>query len=461
MNHNPADGLEADILVVDDMPDNIRFLSTLLGEQGYGVRKALNGQMALTAVKAALPDLILLDITMPGMNGYEVCQQLKADPETEGIPVIFLSALDDVLDKVRAFRLGAVDYITKPFQFEEVLARLNTQLALKKLQTQLKQQNKKLTQALQELKQAQTELIQREKMVGLGNLVAGVTHEINNPINFISGNLQPARDYMHALLDLVQRYQQECPHPSAFLQEAIEQVDLPYLAADLPKLMDSMQAGADRIRSIVLALRIFSRLGEAELKSVNLHEGLESTLLLLQHRLKGDQTRPDIKVIRNYGNLPMVTCYASQLNQVFLNLLTNAIDAIDVMMANGKVDAGNQAFVEPAIPEISSRAGDHPMPPYTIVIQTQLMPDAKVQIGIRDNGVGIPEAMQAHLFDPFFTTKPVGQGLGLGLATSYQIIERHGGRLICQSQPDRGTEFMIEIPLSQNGSDFQENQLAG
>lgn len=426
MNDILASRAKADILVVDDHPDNIRFLSIILLEQGYNVRKALNGQMALTAVKTVLPDLILLDITMPGMDGYEVCKHLKENDRTRSIPVIFLSALDDVLDKVKAFKVGGVDYITKPFQLEEVLARIQTQLTIRNLQTQLQAQNAQLKQALGELEKAQAQLVHKKKMDGLGQLVAGISHEINNPISFIYGNIAPAREYIQDLLNIINLYQQEYPNPTPTIQKAIQDIDLDFLILDLPKIIDAMQTGAERIRTIILGLHIFSRLNESDIKLVDIHEGIDSTLVLLQHRLIKSESRPEIKVIKEYGNIPQVTCYASQVNQVFLNLLNNAIDALE-----------------------SRNGQDSPQSPIpTIWICTLVTTSATVTIRIKDNGVGMTESVQSSLFEPFFTTKPVGKGTGLGLLSSYQIVvEKHKGRLTCDSSPGQGAEFVVEIPV--------------
>lgn len=426
MNYKPDTIFKADILIVDDTPDNLRFLSSLLLDAGYNVRKATNGQMALTAVKTVHPDLILLDVNMPGMSGYEVCEHLKKDSQTSSVPVIFLSALDDVMDKVKAFKVGGADYITKPFKIEEVLARIQNQLTIKSLQIELQSQNTQLQQALNELKKAQAQLVQKEKMLGLGQLAAGMAHEINNSIGFVSSNLEPASKYIQDLLDLINLYQQEYPNPSIPIQEAIQEIDLDFLSLDIRKLMGSMQAGAERISTMILALRIFSRLNESDIKAVDIHDGLDSTLLLLQHRLRKEGKCPEIKVIKHYGNLPLVTCYASQLNQVFFNLLNNAIDAIEIGIKKG-------------LPELS-------IP--TIWINTELTACKTVIIQIKDNGVGIAEEVRSRLFDPFFTTKPVGQGSGLGLVTSYEIVvEKHKGQLRCNSLPGQGAEFTIEIPV--------------
>jgi signal transduction histidine kinase len=417
-------GSKADILVVDDIPDNVRILSTMLLKQGYHVRKAISGQMALMAVRTMIPDLILLDINMPDISGYEVCQELRNDRQTARIPVIFLSALDDVLDKVKAFQVGGTDYVTKPFQIEEVLARIQHQLTIQELQTQLDVQNQQLQQALNHLKATQVQLIQKEKLVGLGQFVAGIAHEFNNPISFIAGNLAPAREYIQDLLKLVKLYQAEYPQPTPAIQQVREEIDLEFLLLDLKKLMDSMQTGVERVRTIVLALRIFSHLDESDIKPVDVHDGIDSTLLLLNHRLTIQEPFSQIKIIKNYGNLPIVTCYAKQLNQVFFNLLSNAIDALQIASQRQP-----DAFYEP-----------------TIWIETEVVDRDIIQISIRDNGLGIPEPIKARLFEPFFTTKPVGHGTGLGLPTSYQIIVgKHGGTLVCHTSSE-GTEFKIQIP---------------
>jgi len=330
------------------------------------------------------------------------------------------------MDKVKAFKVGGIDYITKPFKIEEVLARIQNQLTIKNLQNELQAQNTQLQQTLNELKKAQAQLVQKEKMLGLGQLAAGMAHEINNSIGFVSSNLEPASEYIQDLLNLINLYQQEYPNPSISIQEAIQEIDLDFLSLDIKKIMGSMQTGAERISTMILALRIFSRLNESDIKAVDIHEGLDSTLLLLQHRLRKERKCPEIKVIKQYGNLPLVTCYASQLNQVFFNLLNNAIDAID-------------SGLEKGITELSSP---------TIWINTELTAYKTVKIQIKDNGIGIDEKVRSRLFNPFFTTKPVGQGSGLGLVTSYEIVvEKHKGELRCNSLPGEGAEFTIEIPV--------------
>jgi signal transduction histidine kinase len=294
-------------------------------------------------------------------------------------------------------------------------------------QKTLQQQAHTLSQALRQLQQTQIHLVQTEKMSSLGQLVAGVAHEINNPISFVYGNLTYAHQYSEDLLKLLQLYQQHYPHPAPEIQQQAEAIEINFLIQDLPKLLTSMQVGADRIIQIVRSLRSFSRLDEAEKKAVNIHEGIDSTLMILEHRLKAGPKRPAIKVTKAYGDLPLVECYPGQLNQVFMNILTNAIDAIEESFDNKGQKINFQ-----------------------IRIWTQLSADHQVLIGIADNGSGIPQNQIQRLFDPFFTTKPIGKGTGLGLAISYQIItEKHQGKLQCISFPGKGAEFVIEFPLHQ------------
>ncbi|MEH2083393.1 MAG: response regulator [Nostoc sp.] len=441
MHLNQTNHQKKNILVVDDTPDNLRLLSAMLTAQGFEVRKALNGKMALTACQMVLPDVILLDINMPGMDGYQVCQQLKADNKTSEVPVIFISALDDVVDKVKAFDVGGVDYIAKPFHGAEVVLRIENQINLRLLQVKLQEKNFLLQQALDNLKASQVQQIQNEKMVALGQLVAGLAHEINNPISFIYGNLQYTGQYVEDLVKMIEVYQQEYPKPTPKIQQIAKDLDLNFIIKDLQNLIGAMYRGSDRIREIVLALQHFSRHDEAEMKRVNIHEDIENTLVMLQHRLKEATDRPAIVVVKDYGNLPLVTCYASELNQVFMHLLNNAIDAIEERVKN-------------QFPE--ERMGNQSSTPYSLLptpqirIHTEVTDLNLVKIAIADNGIGIEESLRSRLFDPFFTTKPVGKGSGLGLSISYQIIvQKHRGNISCTSAAGKGAEFVIEIPVEQ------------
>lgn len=569
---------KGNILVVDDTPANVRVLSTMLAKEGYQVFKALTGNMALTACETNQLDLILLDIMMPEMDGYEVCRRLKGDKKTCNIPVIFLSALSDVEDKVKAFEVGGVDYISKPFQDVEVFYRIETHLKICKLQANLQQQNtllegeirerqkaqealeiseaknqtllnaipdimfridvkgtfldyrlpennelkssdfpekedcvgknisevlsrdlafwishyieqtlqkekievgeymqqvdgnwhayemrfvksgvsevlaiardissrkqaeaarlqaeallrsqkQELEQALMELQNAQVQLVQNEKMAALGQLVAGIAHEINNPVSFIYSNLSCASQYVEDLLSLIELYQQEYPQPTAMVKETMDEIEFDFLMEDLPNILEAMHRGADRIRAIVMSLRNFSRLDEAELKMVDIHEGIDSTLVMLQHRLGG------IELIKEYGDLPPINCYARQLNQVFLHLLNNAIDALSGVYQPQNLQQIGADFT-----------------PIIRIITEQKNQD-RISIRIANNGPAISESHKSRLFNPFFTTKPVGKSTGLSLSICYQIIvQQHGGNIACFSEPEQGTEFAIALPLGQ------------
>ncbi len=296
---------------------------------------------------------------------------------------------------------------------------------------ELKEKNTHLEQTLQELKQTQAQLIQNEKMVGLGQLVAGVAHEINNPVNFIYGNIKPARDYAEDLLDLLKLYHQYYPESVDEIIDRERMIDFDFIKADFPKLLNSMEEGSSRIKEIVLSLRNFSRHDESRQKKVNIHEGMDSTMLILESRFKPQPGHPKIQIIKEYGKLPLVECLAGQVNQVFMNLLANGIDALEMSW-----EASNSQLCS--------------MKPY-IKIQTKVINQDWISIHIIDNGPGIPEQMKNKIFNPFYTTKPVGKGTGLGLSLSYQIIvEKHGGKFYCNSILGQGTEFVIELPVVYN-----------
>lgn len=308
-----------------------------------------------------------------------------------------------------------------------------------------REKSQQLNQTLSELKSAQSQLIQSEKMSTIGQMVAGVAHEINNPISFIYSNITPARRYANDLLNLISIYHKYYPEPVAKVAEHIDEIDLNFIAEDFPKIIDSMQAGAQRIKQIVLDLRNFSRLDEKDIKLVDIHEGIESTLVFLQHRLKALRKAGEIQVIKEYGNLPKIECYPAQLNQVFMNVLSNAIDALSESLVISHSSLVNN------IPTVTNDSGQMFEKNPQIRISTEIYRDNQVVVRIADNGPGISREVQSKIFDPFFTTKPVGSGTGLGLSISYQIVkESHGGDLRCHSAVGQGAEFAIALPISQN-----------
>jgi PAS domain S-box-containing protein len=371
----------------------------------------------------------------------------------------------------------------RPWREEEVelLQAVADQLAIAIDQAQLLHQSRttaaaaqeqatQLEQALRELQQAQAQLVQSEKMSSLGQMVAGIAHEINNPINFIYGNLSYVQDYADGLLEVIQLYQRYYPRRIAEIEATAQTIDLDFIEEDLPKILSSMKMGADRIRQIVLSLRNFSRLDEAQMKWVDVHEGIDNTLLILSHRLKAIQPNsPDIQIVKDYGKLPRVQCYAGQLNQVFMNILTNAIDAIGAGVSD-EATATGYAHSTPTLTQqrlaiesdSTSEAIERDNPDGlaatrrnlagVIWICTEVIRDRnQVLILMGDNGPGMTQEIQRRVFDPFFTTKPVGQGTGLGLSISYQIVvEKHKGQLECISAPGQGTVFLISLPIEQS-----------
>ncbi|HBB31307.1 MAG TPA: hybrid sensor histidine kinase/response regulator [Cyanobacteria bacterium UBA9273] len=478
MNTPPAKG---NILIVDDTPDNLRLLSNALTERGYKVRGAIDGPMALMGAKAAPPDLILLDINMPDMNGYEICSALKADEITRDIPVIFISGLDAVFDKVKAFAVGGRDYITKPFQVEEVLARVEMHLALVSAHKSLAAKNEELAAknieldlTLQQLKTTQEELIQSAKMAALGQLIAGVAHEVNTPLGAIRSSVENIANVLtENLSQFPQFFQQLSPEDQlnffALLQQStqsvtvlstkekrqfkraiirqlesqnIEDTDIvadtlvelgiyenvtPFLTflkdpksqtilntayqfASLLKSTNTMKTATDRAARVVFALKSYTRYDRSGEKVLaNPIQGLETVLTLYHNQLK-----QGVELVRNYqSDLPSLLCYPDELNQVWTNLIHNALQAM-------------------------SNKG-------TLTIEAKKQATC-LQVSITDSGEGIPPEILPRIFEPFFTTKPPGEGSGLGLDIVRKIIEKHQGKIEVESEPGK-TTFIVSIPL--------------
>jgi signal transduction histidine kinase len=428
---------------------------------------------AIQMATEVAPTVILQDLVMPEINGLLLVRFFRANSATRDVPIIVLSAKEDPTLKAEAFALDVNDYLVKLPDKIELIARIRYHskayinlIKQARLHAQveeqvkrLSEQSQQLTQALTQLQNTQAQLIQSERMASLGQLVAGVVHAINNPVNFIYGNLTYLDEYTRDILDLLLLYQQEYPHPSLKIQEQAEEIDLNFLIEDLPRMLSSMKVGSDRICQIVSSLRNFSRLDESAMKPVNIHEGIESTLLILQHRLKAKTEHSGIQIVKEYGNLPPVECYPGQLNQVFMNILSNAIDALNDYDKERSPDEIRNHPSRIAIrTSIVSSQGSavSTQEPHTTDNQQDghgtavpLIAD-KVAIRFIDNGPGIASEVKSRIFNSFFTSKNVGREMELGLAISYQIVvEKHGGSLQCFSEPGKGTEFAIEIPIQQ------------
>lgn len=400
--------ITAKIAVVDDSELARDLLCELLSEQGHEVLGFSSGAAAFKSLVDAAPDLVLLDVDMPEMDGFEVCEQLKKLPQFVDVPVIFISSLTGTEDKVRAFQCGGVDYVTKPIEMAEVTARIGIHINLRRYQAQLTEKNQILTQAMSELKSAQSYLVQSEKMASLGQLVAGVAHEINNPVSVIYGNVHIMQRNMARL----QRYV-DCVHQEGLGQkqrQLREQLRIDHLLSDLEPLVLNTLEATERTRDIVADLRTFSSGNTSNKAQVNLVQAVDTASRWV---IKGKSRR--IELVRNIPDQLLVYGHLGQLTQVMINIFQNAVDAtIDLSSPRIEIEAGENAHL--------------------------------LWLTIADNGSGIIESDLGVIFDPFFTTKPVGQGTGLGLSISYSIINEHGGELGVGNRDEGGAIFRIELP---------------
>lgn len=456
------------ILAIDDTPSNLEIMGDTLSNAGYTIATAIDGKRALKRLENHQPDLILLDIKMPDLDGFEICRKIKSNPETAKIPIIFITAFDDIESKVKGFSLGGVDYITKPFQVEEILVRVKVHMTLSQLQKQLQaktedrerqlqeqniilegtieqlevatkkleirdrrseQKNRELQKNLEQLKNDQLKLIQSETRSILGQLITGVTRELENPLAFIKGSIDRILGYSQNLISLLELYQRKYPLPDTEIREYIENINQNLLVEDIPKTIALMKSEIDRINNVGNFLQTFADEERDGKVNFNIHAGLDSTLSILKYRLKDNQQRPAIEIVKNYGDIPEVKCYPGQINQVFLGLLTYAIDALE---------KSNSRKIFNEI-EINSSL---------IIISTELSEDKKkIAIQIADNGTGISKAIKEQIFTQGFTSKEMNQRMGLGIAIAKQIIEeKHSGAIACYSELGKGTEFMISLP---------------
>lgn len=394
------------VLIADDNENNLRVLSTMLRQADHEVRIAKNGEQVLKNVSISIPDIILLDIHMPVMDGYETCKQLKADERFKDIPVIFISALTDTSSKIHALEMGGVDYITKPFQIEEVKARVSTHILLRK-------KTKQLEQTLADLKRVQLKLIQSEKMASLGVLVAGIAHEINNPINFVYAGINSLiknfNELEKGLSEVFNLIENQYPEIYPEILDIVNNHAVAKRMELIPTLANDVKTGAVRTTEIVKGLRLFSR-SENEQKVLSyVTESIETALLLLKNKYKNQ-----VNIIKNFEeDLRAIRCFPGQLTQAFINLIHNAIDAIE---GKGTIE---------------------------ILVKQN---ESGVTVSIADSGKGIPKDVLTKIFDPFFTTKAVGGGMGLGLAITHGIIEKHHGTIQVESKENQGTQFEIFLP---------------
>jgi signal transduction histidine kinase len=404
------------ILLVDDSPAYRRVIQTMLGPK-YEFLQAENAEDALARVLAFDPDLIISDLIMPGIDGYELCRRVRGEPKLVNVPIIMLTSKTGDDSRITGLEVGADDYLFKPIRPRELNARVISLLRLRRATIDLEERTRQLEAANRSLQKVQAELIRSEKLASLGQLVAGIAHELNNPLNYIYGNTEFLSDYVHTFINLLDRFG-ELPELTAKQKDTIEvwkrEADVDFVRTDLAKLLEGVRLGAERAAEIVRGLRAFARVGSGmEYEDVSLPETIEVALTILRHEL-----RDRIKIHKEWGELPRVRCDGSRMSQVFVNLFLNAIQAITSRGGEGEIHVGLAAE------------------------------GSLARITFRDNGSGMPPDVRAKIFDPFFTTKPVGQGTGLGLSISYGIVEQHGGKIEVESEVGRGSTFTVWLPVA-------------
>ncbi len=386
---------------------------------------------------------------MPGINGFEICRRLQSSEKTKNIPIIFMTSISESKEKIRGLKLGAVDYIVKPFKAEELLARINIHIRLQKeikertqaeielqkakveLEERVKERTAELSQSIADLKDTQIQLINSEKMSSIGELITGIAHELNNPVSIVVGNITLAETYLKGIINHIKLYQKEFPHPGSTIEKNAEKMDIDFMIEELPKMLSSIKLASDRIRETSTSLRSFARADSMSKVPFDINDAIENNLKILKHRLKANNQRPGIEIVKNYGDLPKINCYPHALNQVFINLLVNAIDSLEEY--NYKK---NRTYHE-----ISQN-------PNCITITTSVIESERVKIIIADNGLGMLAHLKDKLSEVFERAKPSNKINSLGLSINHLIIvERHRGKLECNSLPQQGKEFVIKLPM--------------
>jgi len=432
------------IMIVDDNPKNLQVLGSLLKENNYRVAVARDGKQVLEYLKTRQPDLILLDVMMPGINGFEVCKTIKKNPRTKEIPVLFITALADTDNKLEGFKAGGEDYITKPFFKEEVLARVNVFIERQKTQEALVQSNTKLeewSQTLEKevrsrtmkLQQMQSHIIMQEKMASIGQLAAGIAHELNNPINFIYTNFVTLQNNFNGFKKVIHNYQHLAEKSEGIqthaelietIREQENEMHMDFVMKDLDTLFEETREGFKRSSYIINSMRDFSRADHTQDFAIfDINKGIQDTLAIARNEYKYH-----CEIDTEFGQLEPIECIPQQLNQVFLNIIVNAAQAIKSQDPNDK----------------------------GIIRIHTIMKGDKIYCIISDNGSGIPDKIKKRIFEPFFTTKEVGQGTGLGLSISYDIIvNKHNGTLTVEKNSPKGTKFIICLPCKKDLSNAQ------